>query len=283
MNDVKYLCEVSLDAPAPPLRDASTALAIARRDTARRSRVRATAGLAGVAALAAVVTPVAFGGPAIVAGQVPPAASAVPSAAPSATTAETPPAQAAATDDRKVYERLVAALPAGYTARTQYPFATDTTRYPIRLDGVPAGGSVLIAMTVSALVSDGTGEGKLWAYLANDGNPAPTGDLCAPPALQPLDGEDCVVQTIGGVPVRITTQRDEDGRPVTVARRYLRGGWFEVIAEQKVQVYNGDTDLPPDAKATRKPDSKTPKPALAAPFLTRDQVAALAADPAMLP
>ncbi|WP_238009037.1 hypothetical protein KZZ52_20730 [Dactylosporangium sp. AC04546] len=282
MNDVKYLCEVSLDAPAPPLRDASTALAIARRDAARRTRVLATAGLAGAAALAAVVTPTAMGSPALVADA--PAQAPSPSAVPSSSA---PPvvrdAQAAATDDRNVYARLVAALPAGYTARTQYPFATDNTRYPIRLDGVPAGESVLIPMTVSVLVSDGSGEGRLWAYMANDGKPTPSGDLCAPPALQPLDGEDCVVKTIGGVAVRVTTQRDEDGRPITVARRYLRGGWFEVIAAQKVELYSGDSDLPPDAKSTGKPDKKTPKPALAAPFLTRDQVAALAADPAMLP
>ncbi|GGM69192.1 hypothetical protein ACFFX1_30140 [Dactylosporangium sucinum] len=281
MNDVKYLCEVSLDVPPPPLRDAQAALAIARRDTARRSGLRATAGLAGAAALAAVVAPAAMGNPAVVADG--PAPSAAPSTVSSPPSVETPPAQAATTHDRKVYDHLVAALPAGYTARTQYPFATDPTPYPIRLDGSPASGTVLIAMTANVLVSDGSGEGKLWAYIANDGKPTPTGDLCAPPALLPTDGEDCVVRTVGGVQVRVTTQRDDEGRPVTVARRYLRGGWLEVIAEQKVQVYVGQSDLPPDAKRDGRPDEKTAKPALAAPFLTRDQVAALAADPAMLP
>ncbi len=51
MNDVKEICELALDAPAPPLRDPAEALAIARRSVRRRERV--TVGAAALAVVAA--------------------------------------------------------------------------------------------------------------------------------------------------------------------------------------------------------------------------------------
>jgi hypothetical protein len=39
VNDVKELCELALDVPAPPLPDAAEAMAVARRATRRRGQL----------------------------------------------------------------------------------------------------------------------------------------------------------------------------------------------------------------------------------------------------
>ncbi|MFD0742189.1 hypothetical protein ACFQ1L_10150 [Phytohabitans flavus] len=62
MNEIRTICELALDEPGPPLRDGATALAIARRTTARRNRLRAAgSGLAAAAVAGVLVTP-AIGG-----------------------------------------------------------------------------------------------------------------------------------------------------------------------------------------------------------------------------
>ncbi len=274
MNDVRYLCESTLDVDAPPLRAAEEVLAIAARSAARRDRVvAASVGLAGVTVVAALVTPALLPGPVTsLPAPAAPATSAVVSAA-----APVPSASAPATHDRLVYDLLVAALPAGYTGRSRYPFAV-WSREPIRLDQAAPAGPLYIQLTATVVVSDGRGEGQLWAALVSDGNPAPTGDLCALPDV----GRDCRVVDVAGVPVRVGVEDDGQGGDVLVARRYLQGGYLTVVAQRGVPAYSAGTDLPPDAVGGRQRQPGG-KPALAAAFLSLEQVAALAGNPAMLP
>ncbi|MEV0570749.1 hypothetical protein [Dactylosporangium sp. NPDC050588] len=262
MNDVKMLCDLALD-DAPPLREAERVLAVAARAARTRDRVvAATAGLAGVTVAAALAAPALLPSrpqppaPFVAVPAAQPAGSQVPSAAP------VPSAQALPTHDRAVYDLLVAALPAGYTGRTQYPFAGPSTP-AMRLDSPT--GSALVVMSAHVVVSDGHGEGYLGAYLAQTSETVPPGGLCALPDA----GRECRVVDVAGVPVVVWLEDHGDG-DVIVARRYLQGGHFSVTAQRTVPVYPHDT-------ATDR------KPALDKAFITADQVAALAGNPAMLP
>ena len=277
MNDVRHLCEVTLDVDAPPLREAEQVLAIASRAAARRDRVvAATVGLAGATVVAALVTPALL--PSRPPVPVPAVAAPAPSPSRSASTgASVPSANVPATRDRVVYDLLVAALPAGYTGHNRYPFA-DPSQPAVRLDQSQSAGSVRIHLTANVLVSDGHGEGQLWAAILGDGNPVPTGDLCA----QPGTGRDCRVIDVAGVPVAVWHEDDGEGGDVLVARRHLQGGYLMVVAQRRVPVYSADVTLPPDAVAGR-PQGETGRPALAAAFIDADRLAALAGNPAMLP
>ncbi|MGI5175609.1 hypothetical protein ACQEVZ_04660 [Dactylosporangium sp. CA-152071] len=263
MNDVKMLCDLALD-DAPPLREAERVLAVAARAARTRDRVvAATAGLAGVTVAAALVAPALLPSrptapaPFVAVPAAQPTASQVASAAP------VPSAQALPTHDRAVYDLLVAALPAGYSGHTQYPFAGPSTP-AMRLDSPT--GSALVVMSAHVVVSDGHGEGYLGAYLAQTSETVPPGGLCALPDA----GRDCRVVDVAGVQVVVWLEDHGDGGDVIVARRYLQGGHFSVTAQRTVPVYPHDT-------ATDR------KPALDKAFLTADQVAALAGNPAMLP
>ena len=55
MNDVKEICALALEAPAPPLRPAEQALTMARQATRRRARFALSAGGAMVFVLAGSV------------------------------------------------------------------------------------------------------------------------------------------------------------------------------------------------------------------------------------
>jgi hypothetical protein len=266
VNDVKYLCDLTLDVEAPPLREASQVLAAASRASARRNRaVAATVGLAGVTVAAALAVPALLPSrPASPAPFVAVPATQPPSALPSAAPVPVPSAKASATHDRAVYDLLVAALPAGYTGRTQYPFATPG-QSPIRLD-MPSG-SMLVTMSARVVVSDGHGEGNLWAYVGETGTALPTGELCAVPDA----GRECQVVDVAGVPVVVWLEDDGLGGEAIVARRYLHGGHLGVVAQRSVVEYSSAAG----------PSSHGPS--LAAAFLTPQQVAALAGNPAMLP
>lgn len=84
------------------------------------------------------------------------------------------------------------------------------------------------------------------------------------------------------VAVRIGLEDDGQGGDVLVARRYLQGGYLTVVAQRGVPNSSADTSLPPDAVGGR-PHRPGGKPALTAAFLSPEQVAALAGNPAMLP
>jgi hypothetical protein len=87
---------------------------------------------------------------------------------------------------------------------------------------------------------------------------------------------------VNGVPIRVTSWLDPDFGTVNLAVRMLNGGLLAVEATQRHWIYNSDSPLPPDAVKPAPPAAAQP-PALAAPVLTGDQLAQLAADPAMLP
>lgn len=293
MNDVKYLCEQLLDAP-PPLRDGAEMLADVQRSTARRSAIRAGGGLLATAALtgaAVLVAPVLAGhpasAPAVPVGVSPPANP--PTSAP-APARPVPYAQAAGIHSKKMFQAIKRALPAGYTATTEYPLSTDRTPYPTD-PAAPRGknGGATIATDVSVLVSKDGRVGWLAANILNDGRPLPTGDLCGPETAnrnndQP--GTTCKTITVDGVGIRVTREHWDNTAPeidVITATRFLRNGSLSITESRSVPDFQSEKDpLPPDA-VNKHPKKQTPTSALGDWFLTEDQLAALIAGPAMLP
>lgn len=289
MNDVKYLCEQLLDAP-PPLREGADMLAAVHRSAARRSAVLAGGGLLATAALtgaAVLAVP-------ILAGHATPAT--VPLGAPpvnppsSAAAPEVPYARAAGTHDKKMFLAIKKALPAGYTATSQYPFSTSRTPYPAD-PAAPRGkgAGAVLAADVSVLVAKDGRVGWLAANIVNDGRPVPTGDLCGPEAAnrnhdQP--GSTCASVTVNGTTIRVTKEHWDNTAPeidVITATRYLRDGALMITESRSVPDFQSEKgQLPPDA-VNRHPKKQTPTSALGDWFLSADQLAALAADPAMLP
>jgi hypothetical protein len=290
VNDVKYLCEQLLDAP-PPVREGAEMLAAVQRSAARRSAIRAGGGLVATAALtgtAVLVAPVLAGHHPAPTMPVGPAPAANPPS--SAAAPEVPYAQAAGTHDRKMFTAIKRALPPGYTATSQYPFSTSRTPYPTD-PAAPLGHHVgaLEAADVSVLVSKDGRVGWLSSGIINDGRPVPTGDLCRPEmAKQSNDqpGTACKSITVNGTNIRVTREHWDNTAPeidVITATRYLRDGALMVTESRSVPDFQSEkAQLPPDA-VNRHPKKQTPTSALGDWFLTDDQLAALVADPAMLP
>ncbi|MCU7724400.1 hypothetical protein ODJ79_11800 [Actinoplanes sp. KI2] len=290
MNDVKFLCEQLLDAP-PPMRDGAQVLAEVHRSTARRSAIRAGGGLAVTAALTGAAV---FAAP-LVAGHRPaPAvqAGASPAATPpsSPVPAEVPYAQAAGTHDRKMFQAMKRALPPGYAATSQYAFSTSRTPYPTD-PAAPIGkdGGALLAANTSVLVSKDGRVGWLAADIVNDGKPVPAGDLCGPEIAKrngDQPGTFCKTVDVNGTAIRVTREHWTNTAPeidVITATRYLRNGALSITESRSVPDFQSEKDqLPPDA-VNKHPKRQTPTSALGDWFLTADQLAALAADPAMLP
>ncbi len=277
MTDVRDLFDQLLDAPAPAMRPAGDVLAAARRSAARRRRAGiASAGLLTAAAVAAgafVVPTLTGGGAAPAAAPQAPPFSAAASIAPSAAAERPAPrARAAAVHGRVLTTRLRAAVPPGY-ATPDFPIELDDALDPDRVlpDATyrPPAGGMMSAATGGVLLRAGGGEGMLTAGIWAFGEPAPDSEECA-------DGHECSEHTIGGVTVRVSTWRDESGRHIS-AGRPLRGGRLIVSASQGLG--GGD-------ERTRTEDGFTGggrvKPSLPELPFTPDQIAALAADPAML-
>jgi hypothetical protein len=285
MNDVKFLCETLLDEPAPPLRDVADVLVVAHRAKARRTAALSAAGaFAGVAAIGAALLAVPRGpAPQPIAGG---AGTATPPA--SAAPTKIPPVRIVPSHGRQVFDFLSKALPSSYTARTQYPFSTNSTPYPSTPgQPLPSGAQGVYGLTVSIIVSDGSGEGQIWSLTVDDQRPAPTGDLCAPAVaarVKDLPGTPCRQTVVSGIPIRITTQKDDGGRDEVTAQRFLDGGYLDLIARQSVLTSGSWVGtLPPDAVSTKLPSQTGSRPALTTPFFTPEQVAALVANPVMLP
>jgi hypothetical protein len=291
VNDVKYLCEQLLDSP-PPMRDGAEMLTAVHRSTARRSAVLAGGGLLATAALtgtAALVVPILAGHSAPAARVAAPPPANPPSSAP-APAPPVPYAQAAGIHDKKMFTAIKRALPAGYTARTQYPFSTSRTPYPTDPAApLGKGGGATLAASVSVLVSKDGRVGWLAANIVNDGKPVPTGDLCGPePAKRNNDqpGTTCKSITVNGTSIRVTREHWDNTAPeidVITATRFLRNGALAITESRSVPDFQSEKDpLPPDA-VNKHPKKQTPTSALGDWFLTDDQLAALVADPAMLP
>jgi hypothetical protein len=270
MNEVKYLCERALAVPAPPMRAGEDVLAQARRSTVRRQRMVAASAVAVVCAIAVLIVGRTTASPAL-----PPVVAAP--ASPSWSPAPVPRAEAAPAHGHVVYPLLLAALPPGYTGSLLYPLSDDTTVYPS--GQLPAGAVSLISMLATVRVVDGTGEGALWAIIVYNGHPVVAGDLCVTSPAPQTDS--CTVIVVNGVPIRITTEHDNERKAVIVATRYLDGGYLSVISQQGRATDDPDTTRPSDAEAVVRAHS--PVPALASPPLTPQQLAELTANPSMLP
>jgi hypothetical protein len=281
MNDVKYLCEQLLDAP-PPMRDGAEMLAAVHRSTARRSAIRAGGGLVAAAALTSTAV---FAAPVLVGNHRDPAVQvgASPAASPPAPAAQPPIpyAQAAGTHDKKMFQTIKRALPPGYTATPQDAFSTSRTPYPTN-PAAPVGkgrGALMVAHAGVLVAKDGR-VGWLSAIIVNDGRPLPSGDLCGSDAAKRNNdqpGTVCEAIDVNGTTIRVTREHWTNTAPeidVITATRYLRDGALSITESRSVPDFQSEkSQLPPDA-VNRHPTKQTP---------TSDQLAALIADPAMLP
>jgi hypothetical protein len=286
VNDVKEICDLVLDTPAPPLRDSAEVFDIARRVTRRRNRYRAAGyGIAAVAAATATAVIAAPG----VAGtdrRMP----ATPATAAGARPADrpvpqVPTAQAADAHGRAVARVLTAAVPAGYAASVvDLSPGTDSPSSTWHLRQVPGG----YAASTRLVVSAGAGEGELTGMIVADGHEPPAGDVCSTEVSRYVRDHEtadftCETVTVDGIPVRVSTEQVPGAGEVRTATRFLRGGFVMVVSLQGVRPYEPDGAVPPDAANRAKPAERERRPALDTPMLTARQVAAIAADPAMLP
>lgn len=288
MNEVKTICELALEDPAPPLRDGATALAIARRATARRNRIRfagtgvVAAAVAGVLAAPALAGWQSAPGPNATTGTEAAAAQQAPTTTAPSPPARPPSAHAAPAHGHKLAAGLRGALPAGYTVTKVDGLEDDKTVYSRT---APAGpDSQLLSAYAQVRIAAGGGEGQLMAAILYDGEQPPTGDLCSPELFESETnaGLPCEVITVNGVPIQVTRQHDPEYGEVISATRFLDGGVLLVSSWQGIPSYEPDGDLPPDAARTRR-DGDPHRPPLTDPPLSARQVAELAADPAMLP
>jgi hypothetical protein len=147
----------------------------------------------------------------------------------------------------------------------------------------------LAAANISVLVSKDGRVGWLAAGIINDGRSMPTGDLCGPEmAKQNNDqpGSACKVVNVNGTNIRVTREHWDNTAPeidVITATKYLRNGALIVTESRSVPDFQSEkAQLPPDA-VNRHPKRQTPTSALGDWVLTDDQLAALVADPTMLP
>jgi len=276
VTEIRELCDQMIATP-PPMRDSASVLAAARRSLARRR-----AGVAGVGALAvAAATATVLTLPSVLAGaapiQAPPVVAASGpvsvSAGPPAPTV-LPPARAAFTHSEQMRQLLLAQIPSGYVV-SQYPVAYDTgfdptavlpnQKYP-----APTGGAMDVAFAGEFLAAGG-GQGLLSASILATADAPPAAPCQGNPA-----GTVCHIVTVDGVNIEVSTWHDQSGRHIGAVRR-LQGGVLMVIASQGLGT--GDTTRPKDAPSGQ--DSRIKPPLATLPF-TEQQLAALAADPAML-
>lgn len=288
MNEVRTICELALNDPAPPLRDGVAALAIARRSTARRNRLRvAGSGVVAVAVAGVLATPAVAGWQAAPAPNTGPAtettaAQLAPATTPPPTPARPPSAHAAPVHGRAMTVVLKGAVPPGYTVTDVRGGSDDKTVYSRKTRLKP--GSQLLSAVAQVEIGAGGGEGQLMAVVLYDGKPYPKGDLCSPQlAGSKADAAlPCEVVTVNGVQIKVTRSHDAEYGEVISAVRYLDGGELMVSSWQGLPRYEPDGNVPPDA-VNRKPEGDQHRPPLADPPLSAQQVAELAADPAMLP
>ena len=269
MNEVKELCARALDGPEPPLPDATEMLAVARRATRTRNRLRAGYGLAAVAALA--VGAAVLGPEVIVADPQPPVVAAPPdvAASPPSSPAELPAAptsEEAVAHVGRIAELLTDALPDGYSL----VFASRTAGEP-----TPSGSwspwyaeldDDSYAVTTTLLVSSGDGTGALQIVIRGDES-GPSRDLCEPEIRAGFAvpaGSKCRLLELDDGPIWTITGEDAARGEVEAATRALDGGYLTLVAEQGIE------------------SEYFPMPLAAAP-LTAPELAALLADPAILP
>jgi len=278
VNEVKELCDLALDVPAPPLPPAADVLSAARRAAARRTGM-AVAGY-GLAVAAVVAAGARLAVPGLAGrgagGRARPGGSGAPAAAAPGQPPPAPDVTTAAGHAPAITRVLLDAVPAGYTGRP------DEHGTGLWLRKVTEGGYVLLTRV---FVSAGGGDGTLDAIVTFDGQPVPAGDLCGADVAARLGepaGVACETVVVNGVPVRVTTEHDAERGEVKGAARFLSGGLVRVTSAQGVADYHPDDGLPPDAHRSGG-TTGTHRPPLAAPAFSSAQVAAIAANPALLP
>jgi hypothetical protein len=247
VNEIRDIVARMLDETQPPMRPADEMLAAVRGAARRRARIAA----AGTGALALVVV---LGAGSIVRMVAQPSATG-PVAAPAAS--------AAPAHGERMAQRLRDALPAGMTVGTVETFSD------IQAVGLPApaqGRVRILAAAVLTVYADNR-EGEIYAYIVQDPTPAPD-DLCADLQVP------CTI-ALGGAIVRVVTMTDGKRGKKVEATRFLTGGRLVVGAWQSPSI-----DL---ASLTSAEHVVWPHPPMDEPPLDPQAVAALAADPAMLP
>jgi hypothetical protein len=293
VNEVKEVCVAALDgAPAldgaaPPLPDGPAMLAIARRSLQVRARLAAAGASLAVVAIVATVGVVAgaLGRPAVTTDQRVAAPVGKPAPARVVAPPPAPSAMQAHSHGLRIAGLLVAAVPAGYTTTVEH----------ISADASPASTWQTMAgdyfSSVRVLVASGGREGQLSSHIVTDGQSMTDDDLCTAAAaerfarLVDAPATNCAVVTIDGVSVQVSTGVSEQFGQINAAVRLIDGGLLAVVVGQRIPSYPvGDDDPPPDpVTAPQAGLILGGRPGLPAPALTREQVAALAANPAMLP
>lgn len=281
MNDV---FEPLRDIPEPPLRPGSEALATARRDTRRRTALRAAAG--------ALATLAIIGGAAAAADRLRPAAP-PPQAATAAAASTTPAAvptplapapEAVEKHSTRIAGALINAVPTGYQAapvKLTGAGAEQPDVYTVRV-GIPKGGYRAITLV---RVSTERGSGVVAAVYGTDlPTPGAGADLCGAHQDLGIEGATitaCWTASVGGTPVRLVSGIDPGVGAVMTATRYLRGGYVVVSASQGMRAYRvspaGETWIWEVAVNPRH------EKALAELPFTADRLGALAMDPTLLP
>jgi hypothetical protein len=274
--NVRDICDRLLATP-PPLRDSRAVLATARHALARRRRAGlASAGILAITAITGAVLTVPASGP----GEQAPSAAAPVSAttvpAPETAPGDLPPARAAFNHSAAMRQLLLAAVPAGYTT-ADFPVSRDKDFDPAAVlpneeYPAPVNGVMSVAFAGVFLRADG-GEGLLSASILTTAG-RNVREPCGMNAMP--SGGTCEVVDVDGVSVEVTSWVDEAGQHIGVVR-WLRGGWLLLLASQGMAT--GETRAPLDGVQNKHP---TIKPPLAELPFTKGQVAALAADPAML-
>jgi hypothetical protein len=291
-HDVEQVWAAMLEAPAPPLPTAEEVLLKARTNRRRRAGLAVAGSALATAAVAAAVAVVAgLVGPQAAGGLADPRPDAPPPVAP----AEVPPAPLPAAPTWEVADDhgdeigaiLLAALPSGYTGLLQQ-LSTDGPAGTWLLGGGPA-----YASGVDVVVTTGAADGMLSTAIY--GGIDPLGDdICAAAVtayLRNLYSDEypstCEMVLINGVPVRLSSTHDAERGDVNRAIRLLDGGLVIVEAQQGIPVHQADDSPPPDASADPPASGEHSIlggwPALPAVPLTTAQLAAIAADPGLLP
>jgi hypothetical protein len=99
-------------------------------------------------------------------------------------------------------------------------------------------------------------------------------------------GTTCKVVDVNGTKIRVTREHWDSTAPeidVITATRFLRNGVLTITESRSMPDFQSEKDaLPPDA-VNQHPQQQTPTSALGEWFLSDEELAAVVANPAMLP
>jgi len=284
--DIDRVWAAMLDDPAPPLPTASETLSAARGAARRRTVFAlAAAGAAGAVVVATVGVGLAFGNLQSTSPSVIPAAS-PPSVAPTPSRPPVPPPPAPSQDaaDRHGQQNaalLMGAVPAGLTGLVQEA-SPGSPAWTWQL-----GDTAEYVSTVYVVLTTGQADGELSAMIRGGTSDLGT-DPCSPRVtrLATPATTGCEVVDVDGVAIGVVVSQNSRGQVIT-GIRMLAGGLLVVESKQGIDQHTPDGSRPPDAKKTgtskRDHDILGNWPGLPAPPLTVQQVAALAANPGLLP